>query len=290
MQQVCDLMALQASANRNPFALLKTKCLNAVKNGFSSTVNITRLALPLLVLMGLSQREYATLDTTVHTSGNPVLAVTDTELSSTARDLTLSVINLPSDPVKKVTFNLDFEANMDPSTISVAIETDLMDLVSCSASWSVSGARLTVSLTFATPYALSAGTVMFVHIVDYTTPSMIVNELVALGGIVITDNMDGLRVAPQPSRDQDVWAPGATTVAETPVLYPTVVSEAVTVQGLAGMSGTLMVIASNGQIYHQESLMGADALRLDARAWPAGWLDVVIIGAKGKSRLMLLKQ
>lgn len=287
-------MALQASANRNPFALLKTKWLNVVENGFSKSTGITRLALSLLVVVGLSQRVHATLDTTAHTTGHPLLAVTDTELSGTARDLILSVTNLPADPVKKVTYYLNFESNMDPSTISVAVETDLSDQVSCSAAWSVSGKQLTVSLTFATPYDLSAGVVMFVHIVDYTTPSMIVNALTSLDGIVITDNLDGMRMAPRPSSKPDISVlpgatPAATVAAATPVLYPTVASEAVTVRGLAGMSGTLMVIGSNGQVYHQQSLTGADALHLDVHTWPAGYLDVVVIGAKGRSRLTLLK-
>lgn len=290
MQQVCDLMALQSGANRNTFASLKTKCLNVVEKGFSKSAIITRLAMPLLVVLGLSQRAHATLDTTAHTSGHPLLAVTDTELSGTARDLILSVTNLPDDPVKKVTYYLDFETNMDPSTVSVDIEADLLDLVSCSSSWSVSGTRLTVSLTFATPYALSAGVVMFVHIVDYTTPSMIVNELVNLDGIVITDNLDGMRTSrPGPASDVSIMPTAAETTA-TPILYPSVTTSDATISGLAGVYGQVLVMNKQGQMNLRLPLSGEESVQLNASTLPAGMYDVVIVGAKGQSRLALLKQ
>ena len=290
MQHVCDLMALQASANRNPFVILKTKCLNIVGRGFPKSLNITRVALPLLVVVGLSQRVHATLDTTAHTSGSPLLVVVDTELSSTARDLTLSVTNLPEDPVKKVTYYLDFEAYMDPSTVSVEIETDLADEVSCSSAWSVSGTQLAVSLTFTTPYALSAGVVMYVHIVDYTTPSMIVNDLIGLDGIVITDNLDGLRTSQAAAASDIDLTPSAAVPTATPILYPSVTTSDATISGLGGVQGQLLVFNKQGQMNLLMPLTGEETVRLAAQTWPAGMYDVVIVGAKGQSRLALFKQ
>lgn len=302
MQNYCSSLALAASATRVFFAQNNTKCLENVKKGNSREI-FGRFALLLVFTWGIAGASHATLDTLVHSSGNLVLAVSDTEVSGTERDLALSTVQTPDDPVVKIRYEIDFEDDVDASTLSFQLNADLLPGNPCSITPSVTGKRLSVLVTFTAPYYLATGVVLYVHINDATTPSMITNERVALGGIVISDNLDGMRQCNPngPNRHDDqaaaptaAQAESATTrsgqAASDPVLYPSVTATGFRVSGLGDGAQRLEITGMDGRLVKQVTLAGQTDAAVDVQDLAPGMYHVWIWGAEGRSRLAFLKE
>ena len=246
--------------------------------------------------MGSTQ---ASLDTLTHGGDYNLLSVTDIELSGTSRNLLLATATTFENPVVALRFDIEFETAMDPSTLSVTVETDLEYQVSCDMDWAVVNGDLHVTLAFGEPYSLPAGTVMTVHINDATTPSMIPNEITALGGIVVSDNLEGMRMGSHPASHADLtaaagpaqpWREQAASNASQPLLYPSVSATDVQLARVPTGYQEVGVFALDGRQVAHAQLDGRTELALDVRSLPSGMYHVIVWGAAGRSRLAFLRE
>jgi hypothetical protein len=301
MQNCFESAVPAAGTAHTTFFVKNPNCLNGGKSGSSFRSAFRRtcfLFAASLLAFGSAQ---ASLDTLTHGGDSNLLSVTDIELSGTSRNLLLATATTFENPVVALRFDIEFENAMDPSTLSVSVETDLEYQVSCDMDWVVIDGDLHVSLAFAEPYSLPAGTVMTVHINDATTPSMIPNEITTLGGIVISDNLEGIRMSgshhaaphhgsvPAASTAVPFAAPSPLSTTQ-PRLYPSVSATAVRLVDLPAGYQAVSVCGMDGSQVASLQLAGRSELVLDIHSLPQGMYHVIIWGAAGRSRLSFLKE
>jgi hypothetical protein len=302
MKNLCESLVPATSAPGLLLAQPKQKCHNGADRGIFACRHFGRFLLTLMLWLCCNSLLHAGLDTLVHTSEDPLLSFTDTQLSSTSRVIILGTVKTFDHPVKVVRYELNFDKTVNASKFSVSLNASFNDDIAHSLTWSASGKKVLVVLSFTNAYNLPAGDLVDVNINDASTPSMVANELLSLDGIVITENLDGLRLSHAgggAAGAETGEAPGGTShsvqgsaqgdEAPAPRLYPSVAQDIIRISGLHAQHRQVRIVATNGQVLTQALVGHTGDWEMDVSQLPAGCYTVQLQKADGSDCLRFLR-